>query len=375
MRRLRNLAVAGVLSLALLIGLALVFREQWMSLLGVNPDTGPGGIATLTVPAGYEASVFATGLRGPRFMALAPNGTLVVAERGADRVVALLDDDADGEADASVVVASGFGGVNSVAFDPNGRLLVAADTQLLRLTLDGDLVEASRDVVVDGLPGGGHATKTVLPLPDGRLLLSIGSSCNVCIEADARRASVQLVTDDGVLRPWAVGLRNAVGLWLDDATGDAWATVMGRDLLGDGQPPETVYRLTDGLDAGWPRCHAGHLPDPEFGRDAAACDGVAVPSIELPAHTAPLALVGWEGHLAIALHGSWNSSTKVGYRVVWVPWDDGPTGPATDLATGFLPVGAAEALGRPAGLVVGGDGALYISDDKSGYVYRVAAID
>ncbi len=100
------------------------------------------------------------------------------------------------------------------------------------------------------------------------------------------------------------GLRNAVGLWVDPDTGRAWATNMGRDLLGDDEPPETLYEVIQGADAGWPRCHAGSFRDPEFGTDADACDGVAQPVATFPAHTAPLDLVGWGDHVYVALHGS-----------------------------------------------------------------------
>lgn len=373
MRRLRNLAGFGILTLVVFIGLAWVSRAQWMGLMGVNFDAGTGGEATLTVPAGYEASVFAAGLSAPRLMATAPDGTIVVAERGANRVVALPDADGDGRADSAVVVGAGYGGPNAIAFDAGGALIVATDATIWRVTVGDDLVEVGRHPVVEDLPLGGHVSKTALPLPDGRLLVSIGSSCDACVEEDERRAAVSVVDPgSGQLKPYAIGMRNAVGLWLDPETGRAWATVMGRDHLGDHLPPETVYELRDGLDAGWPRCHAGDQPDPEFGAGPGACEGVATPAVELPAHTAPLGLVGWEGHLAVALHGSWNSSTKVGYRVVWLPWDGGPAGPVSDLATGFLPDGATDALGRPAGLAVGGDGALYVSDDKAGYVYRIA---
>jgi glucose/arabinose dehydrogenase len=178
---------------------------------------------------------------------------------------------------------------------------------------------------------------------------------------------------DGGLRPFMVGLRNAVGVWVDDATGRAWATNMGRDFIGDDRPPETLYELIDGADAGWPRCHAGDLRDPDFGSATDACVGVAQPAATFPAHTAPLALVGWNGHLVVALHGSWNSSVKVGYALWWLPWDGEPTGEPEPFATGFLPVGAIDALGRPAGLAVGTDGALYVSDDKAGFIYRIAA--
>jgi glucose/arabinose dehydrogenase len=373
MRRIRNLALAGVVALLLIIGLGWVFRAQLAPWLGVSVDGGAGGVAELFLPDGYVSTVFAEGLEGPRFLAVSPDGVLFVAERGADRVIALPDADTDGRADELVEVGSGYGRGQDLAFTERGTLLVAGETALWEVTLDG-LREADRRAVVDDLPTGGfHSTKSVAVLPDGSALLSIGSSCNVCDEEDDRRATVQLVTDGGS-HPWMAGLRNAVGLWVDPGTGRAWATNMGRDFLGDDLPPETIYELVDGADAGWPRCHAGTLRDPEFGSAADACAGVAKPVATFPAHTAPLDLVRWGDHLYVALHGSWNSSVKVGYAVWRIPWsDDGPSGDPEPFATGFLPEGATDALGRPAGLAVGADGALYVSDDKAGFIYRITA--
>lgn len=375
MRRIRNLTLFGIIALILLIGLAWTFRVQISPLFGVNVDAGEGGEATLQVPEGYAATTFASGLDGPRFMAVSPDGVLFVAERGANRVVALPDGDADGAADETVEVGTRYGRGQDLAFTDAGTLLVAGEETLWEVTLD-ELREVDRRAVVDGLPVGGfHSTKSVAVLPDGRILLSIGSSCNVCDEEDPQRATVQLVTDGGELRPWMVGLRNAVGLWVDPETGRAWATNMGRDFMGDDLPPETVYELVDGADAGWPRCHAGSLPDPDFGTDGDACDGVAMPAVTFAAHLAPLGLVAWEDHLVVAMHGSWNSSVKVGYALWWLPWDGEPAGEPEPFATGFLPDDADDALGRPVGVVVGGDGALYVSDDKGGFIYRIERQD
>ncbi|HEX7172398.1 MAG TPA: sorbosone dehydrogenase family protein [Candidatus Limnocylindria bacterium] len=369
MRRFRNLSIFGIAAAAVLIGVVWIFRFQLAPFLGVNVDAGGGGRADLRVPDGYEASVFAEGLARPRFMAVSADGTLFVAERGADRVVALPDADGDGRADEVIEVGSGYGRAHDLAFTEDGRLLVAGEEALHSLTLNG-VLEVERELIVGELPTGGHSTRSVTVLADGGVLLSIGSSCNVCDEEDERRATVQLVAD-GALRPYMVGLRNAVGLWVDPGTGRAWATNMGRDLLGDHEPPETLYELVDGADAGWPRCHAATLRDPEFGTQATACHGVAAPAATFPAHTAPLALVGWDGHVVVALHGSWNSSVKVGYALWRIPWDGAPAGNPEPFATGFLPDGASDALGRPAGLAVGADGALYVSDDKAGFIYRI----
>lgn len=375
MARARNLALFGIGVFALLIGLVWVFRAQLAPAFGVNLDSGPGGRAALVVPEGYEATVFAEGLVGPRFMAVSPDGTLFVAERGADRVVALPDMDGDAVADVVTEVGSGYGNAHDIEFADDGSLLVAGEETLYRVTLDG-WTEAERDVLVVGLPTGGHSTKTVETLPTGDILLSVGSSCDVCIEEDERRAAVSLVgAEGGDPRRYMTGLRNAVGLWVDEDTGRAWATNMGRDLLGDDRPPETLYEVVDGADAGWPRCHSGTIRDPDFGADDQACAGIAQPAATFPAHTAPLALVAWRHHLVVALHGSWNSSLKVGYALWWLPWNGEPEGDPTAFATGFLPEASSEALGRPAGLAVGADGALYVSDDKAGFIYRISPTD
>jgi glucose/arabinose dehydrogenase len=370
--RLRNIALFAVAAVVVLVGVVVVLRRPIEQAAGVSADIGPGGRAELIVPDGYVASVFTQGLQTPRFMAVAPDGTLVVAERGADRIVALPDRDVDGVADEAIEVGKGFEGAHSIAFEAAGSLLVAGETTLYRVELGPDLRERSRSVVLDGLTTGGHSTRTVAVLPDGQLLLSAGSTCNACYEPDSRRAAIDLLpAEGGTSRVFMKGLRNAVGVWVDPATGRIWATDMGRDMLGDDVPPETVYEVIDGADAGWPRCHAGTIVDPQFGADG-ACDGVVRPAATFTAHSAPLALVGWEGHLVIAFHGSWNRSVKAGYDVLWLPWDGQPAGDPEPLATGFLPAGAEGALGRPAGLAVGADGALYVSDDKAGFIYRIA---
>jgi glucose/arabinose dehydrogenase len=374
MRRLGNLALFALLALLVVIGLAWTLRGRLLPLAGVSLDTGAGARAQLVVPEGMEATLFASGLRTPRFMAFSPDGVLLVAERGADRVVALPDRDADGTADETIEVGHGYERAHSIAFTNGGTLLVAGETKLFEVTLGDDLRERDRRTLVEGLPGdGAHVTRTVAVLPSGDLLLSVGSSCDACEEEDPRRAAISLISPDGARqRIFMTGLRNAVGLWLDPDTGRAWATNMGRDMLGDDRPPETLYEVVDGADAGWPRCHAGSIIDPQLGF-ADACAGVAAPAATFQAHMAPLALVKWRDHLVIAFHGSWNRSSKVGYKLVWLPWNGAPAGRAEDLATGFLLPGSDDALGRPAGLAVGADGALYVSDDKAGYIYRIAA--
>ena len=378
-RRILNLGLFAAVAIVVVAGLLWVFRGQVLRFAGVNFDTGARSVGGATVPAGYAVAPFATGLAGPRFMAVAPDGTLLVAERGADRVVALPDRDGDGDADETVVVGTGYDGAHSLAFGADGTLYVAGNGTLFAVELGPDLVEQSRRAILDLPPDGQHSTRTVAVLPDGRLLVSVGSSCNVCSEEDPRRATILVADADGSnAHVFMRGLRNAVGVAVDPATGTAWATNNGRDLMGDDVPPETLYRVEEGADAGWPRCHAGSILDPEFGTTPdptiglMGCDGAVAPAATFQAHMAPLGIAFWEGHVYIAFHGSWNRSTKVGYEVGRLPWSGaGPTGDLEPFLAGFLDDASGDSSGRPAGLIVGSDGALYVSDDKAGAIYRV----
>ena len=380
MVRVVRLLLFAIVVVVVLLGSAWIFRDALLRAAGISFDRGVAAETSLVTPDRYEANVFAAGLIRPRFMAVGPDGTLFVAEAGADRVVALPDDDGDGRADRTAVVGEGFEGAHSLAFKRDGSLFVAGTGTLFELDVDADYGEIGRRTLLTYPPGGSHSTRTIVVAPDGSLLLSVGSTCNVCREDDERRATILGASADGsdpsvVMR----GLRNAVGIAIDPETGTAWATNNGRDRMGDDVPPETLYRVVEGADAGWPRCHAGTVIDPEFGNTpdpdtgATGCDEVAAPAATFQAHAAPLGITFWQGRAVIAFHGSWNRSTKVGYDVLWLPWDDGPAGPAELLVSGFLDPVTEDSSGRPAGITVGADDALYISDDKGGFIYRITA--
>ncbi len=380
MKRLVRLGLfSGAVVAILLVG-AWILREPLLGLVGISFDRGPAGQTTLELPDGYGAGVYASGLDHPRFMAIGPDGTLFVAEQGANRVLALPDRDGDGRADETVVVGDGYDVAHSLAFADDGSLLVAGSGALFRVTLDEALEEVGREVILTYPSGGQHSTRTVVVVPDGALLVSIGSSCNVCWEDGEERASIIVAPSDGSNSSVLMrGLRNAVGMAVDPATGEVWATNNGRDMLGDDLPPETVYRVVDGADAGWPRCHAGDILDPEFGEQPdprtglMGCEGVTMPALTYQAHAAPLGITFWQDRAVIAFHGSWNRAEKVGYEVVSVPWQDGPAGPPEVLVGGFLDADSGDASGRPAGVIVGADEALYVSDDKGGFIYRIVS--
>ncbi len=335
----------------------------------------------IALPPGFAIGVYASGLRSPRMLAIGPDGQLYAAERGAGRIVRLPDRDGDGQADGVEVVADGLEAPSSLAFFQDGSLYVGETSRVLQLSAqDARGVFQNRRVIVDGLPSGGHNTRTVLFSPDwSKLYVSVGSSCNVCDEDDPRRAAILSYNPDGSGEAiYASGLRNAVGIAFRPGTDELWATVNGRDMLGDDLPPETVYRVQQGEDYGWPRCHSGRIVDPEFGAPD-ACQGVPLPKVEMQAHSAPLGLAfytgqafpeEYQGDLFVAFHGSWNRRVPTGYKVVRIPMQDGNPGAAQDFAAGWL-TEEGGVWGRPVDVVTGPDGGLYISDDSGGVIYRV----
>jgi glucose/arabinose dehydrogenase len=335
---------------------------------------------SLQLPPGFRIQAFARELTGVRFMTLGPDGELYATLMRRGEIVRVPDRNGDGQADGAEVVADGLNAPHGIVFR-DGALYVGETNRVTRLTdADGDGVFEGREPLADLPTGGGHSTRTLGFGPDGMLYVSVGSSCNVCNEADERRAAILQIAPDGSgARVYARGLRNAVGFVFHPTTGELWATNNGRDQLGDDYPPETVNVVRDGDDFGWPRCVNGAQPDPQFGSPG-ACEGVARPAVEMQAHSAPLGLRFYEGtqfppeyqgSLFVAFHGSWNRSVPTGYKVVRVPVQDGrPAGPVEDFVTGWQQ-GTSRAWGRPVDVVVASDGSLFISDDGANQIYRV----
>ena len=348
-------------------------RQQGMTGLTVE--------RTLTLPDGFEIAVFAAGMARARFMAWSSEGDLLISETlpSNGKVYVLPDRDHDGVADDRVVFAQGLRSPHGLAFYQN-YLYVAEETRVVRFVWQGGQPAAGPpEAIVEGLPGGGHITRTIGFGPDDKLYLSVGSSCNVCLEADERRAAITQYNPDGSGgRVYARGLRNAVGFIWRPGTDEFWATNMGRDNLGDDMPPETINLVRDGADFGWPYCHNGTIPDPQFA-SRGSCANVARPAVEMQAHSAPLGLrfytgemfpPDFDGDLLVAFHGSWNRTEPTGYKLVRVRFQDGrPTGQVEDFVTGWLAGG--DDWGRPVDVIVSADGSVYLSDDSLGVVYRI----
>jgi glucose/arabinose dehydrogenase len=342
----------------------------------------PPSAADLSVPKGFSATVFASDLVGARLMTVSPEGVLLVARRPRNEVVELRDTDGDGRAEPRVIL-TGLTNAHSLAFR-DGWLYVATTPAIVRVRWANGRPAGEREKVAD-LPSSTpavHVSRTINFGPDGRLYVSIGSSCNVCVESDPRRTTIQVVNPDGTLQPFARGLHNAIGFDWEPQSGRMWAGETGQDNLGDDFPPDELDLIEAGRHYGFPFFIGNNRPNtgqPELegkAPDVTAADAVP-PALELPAHISPIDMRFYRGTrfppayrnaLFIALHGSARKNN--GYRVSRVIMRDGRPVGLEDFATGFLKDGVV--LGRPAGLATGSDGALYVSDDNKGFIYRIA---
>jgi glucose/arabinose dehydrogenase/quercetin dioxygenase-like cupin family protein len=338
--------------------------------------------AVLTVPEGFGVSVFASGLTGARLMAVSPEGTLVVARRA--EVVALPDADGDGVAEPRVLF-SNMTYAHSVAF-ANGYLYIATTPAVLRVRWSNGAPVGQPEPIIE-LPSDKpslHTSRTIRVGRDGRLYVTMGSSCNACVEPDQRRTTMMVFDADGRNgRTFATGLRNAVGFDWDPRTGQLWAGDPGIDGLGDDAPSEEINLVEEARNYGHPFYNSASKPTdlPELkGSSRPAVSTATAPAFELPAHTTPMGVAFYTGtrfpkayrsSLYVALHGSTTRSTKAGYKVVRLVMENGRPVRSEDFVTGFLNGEAVS--GRPVGLVTGADGALYVSDDNRGFVYRVFA--
>lgn len=227
------------------------------------------------------------------------------------------------------------------------------------------------------LPRGGHSTRTIAFGPDGMMYVSVGSSCNICDEADERRAAVLRYAPDGTgYERFAVGLRNAVGLAFQPSTGLLWATVNERDNQGNEVPPDLVTIVRGGENFGWPGCVPPEATPQTSGRD---CNGVTPPTTGIQAHSAPLGLAFYSGQqfppdyandLFVVQHGSWNRQPPAPPKLLRLHFDGARHVMAMDFATGWQRPDSSR-WGRPAGVVVAPDGSVVVSDDQAGVLYRI----
>ena len=353
---------------------------------GVTPPDSSTFPSPLTVAGGLHINYFAK-VPGARVMVIGPDGAVYVSETGANKVVRVWDTNGDNLADSLRTVVDGLNGPSGLAFH-KGYLYIANTNGVVRVQLNAQGVASASPVFVNSLPGGGgHATRTIVFGADSAMYVSVGSSCNLCVETDSERASVVRFNEDGSSgRVFSRGLRNAVGLAVNPTTHKLWVSQNERDnVTPDHQnlPPEEINILQDGKDFGWPYCYSlngAPVPNPEY-NDATHCATTVTAALEMQAHSAPLGMTfldkatllpsEYRGDLLVAFHGSWDRDQPTGAKVVRVKVSGGVPIGVEDFVSGWQRADGSR-WGRPADVQVYKDGSVLISDDQSGSLYRVA---
>ena len=339
----------------------------------------------LNLPEGFKIELFASGVDNARSMAMGDDGTLFVGTRRANKLYAIPDADGDFRADRVILLDTTLEVPNGVAFR-NGALYVAEVNRMLRYPdIEQQLDNPpSPEVIYDDYPTEfHHGWKYIAFGPDDKLYVPVGAPCNICDSAtvDPRYASITRMDPDGSNREIvANGVRNTVGFTWHPETGELWFTDNGRDMLGDDIPPCELNRVSEtGQHFGYPFCHGGTIADPEFGEQR-PCSDFVPPVQNLGAHVAPLGVKfytgdmfpeNYRGHAFIAEHGSWNRSSKVGYRITMVTLDGNEATSYEPFIDGWLDEASQEAFGRPVDILFLQDGSMLISDDVGDAIYRV----
>ena len=349
---------------------------------GCSPARVQEGIHldSITMPPGFKISLYAR-VPGARSMTLSPGRVLFVGTRQKGSVYAVVDRDQDHTADEVVAVAQDLHSPNGVAFR-DGSLYVAEVSRVLRFdNIEANLKNPPSPVVVNNSfpTDEHHGWKYIAFGPDGRLYVPVGAPCNVCEREDPRYASIMRMKPDGSeLEVYARGVRNTVGFDWRPATKVLWFTDNGRDWMGDDMPPDELNRAPEkGMHFGFPYCHGGNIPDPEYGANR-SCSEFQPPAIALGPHVASLGMKFYTGsmfptqyrnQIFIAEHGSWNRTVPIGYRISLVRLEANRAVEYSVFAQGWLHQD--QAWGRPVDVLVMPDGALLVSDDRAGAIYRI----
>jgi glucose/arabinose dehydrogenase len=340
-----------------------------------------------TVPAGFRVNIYAKEFKYPRFLAVAPNGDIFLADLGAGQVIVLRDPQHTGSAQQREIFADKLNRPFGIAFHDD-YVYIGNMNAVVRFRYDQQTSKRLGEVehILDLPSGGSHVTRTVAFSLDGKqLFVSVGSSGNINVEKDQRRAAVLVADPDGKnSRIFASGLRNAVGLGVEPVTGVVWVAVNERDELGDNLPPDYFTSIEDGGFYGWPYSYIGDNVDPRVQPQKPDLVAKAIiPDVLLGAHVAPLEFAfytgkqfpeQYRGGAFVAEHGSWNRASRAGYQVAFVGFQDGKaSADPVPFLTGFVPdPGAKKVNGRPVGVAVAPDGALLVADDGAGLIYRVS---
>jgi glucose/arabinose dehydrogenase len=336
----------------------------------------------MTLPPGFQIAYYAKNVPNARSMAISPAGTIFVGSRQAGNVYALVDHNADHQADDVITVASGLNSPNGVAFQDNA-LYVAEIQRILRFdNIEAKLANPPVPVVInqDYPSDTWHGWKYLRFGPDGYLYAPVGAPCNVCEPGNGLYGTITRLRPDGSgLEVYARGVRNTVGFDWDPLTQELWFTDNGHDELGDDIPPDELnHAPQSGLHFGFPYCHGASIADPHFGEQA-SCVEFTRPAIALGPHVAALGMrfytgamfpAEYQNQIFIAEHGSASRSTPIGYRVTLVRIANGQATAYEPFAQGWFQNG--QVLGRPVDVLILSDGSVLISDDTANAIYRIS---
>jgi len=348
----------------------------------ITPALKAQGISLekIKLPPGFQIDIYASGIQGARSMAPGPGGVLFVGTRDEGRVYAIVDRDGDQKADEIITIARGLNMPNGVAYR-DGSLYVAEVSRILRYdNIAERLYNPPNPVIVNKkFPRERHhGWKYIAFGPDGLLYVPVGAPCNVCEKKDGRYASIMRMKPDGKeLEIFASGVRNTVGFDWHPETKELWFTDNGRDWMGDDRPPDEVnHAPAKGMHFGFPYCH-GDIHDSSYGMNR-DCSQYTPPAINLGPHVAAMGMKFYTGNqfpeqyrnqIFIAEHGSWNRTRPVGYRITLVRLEKNRAASYETFAEGWLE--GMTAWGRPVDVLVMPDGALLVSDDRAGAIYRI----
>ncbi|MGZ8219264.1 PQQ-dependent sugar dehydrogenase [Methylomagnum sp.] len=339
-----------------------------------------GGIK---LPPGFHIAVYTDQTPDARALALGEDGTVYAGSMSEGRVFAVRDENRDGVADKVHTLVSGLNMPNGVAY-LDGDLYVAEISRISKLKdISRHLADPPKpEVVYDDLPKDvHHGWKYLRVGPDRKLYTAVGAPCNICLpEKEAYAALVRLDPDGKNFEIYARGVRNTLGFDWQPETQELWLTDNGRDWLGNDSPPDELnHAPKPGMNFGYPYCHGGDIADPEFGKQK-PCSEFTPPAWKFPAHVAALGARFYTGtqfpaeyrnQLFVAQHGSWNRTPPQGYRVVALRFENGQPVADQVFAEGWLKANG-EVTGRPVDVLQMPDGALLVSDDQRGAIYRIS---
>lgn len=347
-------------------------------------------IAQLKVPAGFAIAKFADQLGKPRMLAVSSSGNVYVSSRAAGTVTLLQDTNGDGKVDNKRVVAT-IKDVHGLAIYGNRMYMVAIKELFVAdISSDGSLGQPQQ--LLNDLPDGGqHPNRTIAFGPDGKLYITVGSTCNACIEPNKESATVLRANPDGSGRVvFAKGLRNTIGFGWHPVTKEMYGFDHGIDWLGDEDQREEFNMIKEGADYGWPHIYADGKynphPRPEGISYAEYLAKTTLPVLLYQAHAAPLGMIFYTGNTGAAttfpaeytndafatMRGSWNRTQPSGYSVVRVHFENNKPVRVDDFVTGFLVNNNQAQFGRPVGIATLPDGSLLFTDDNNGVIYRVS---